>query len=105
MNERDRPILAVLAERIRNRFPEAEVRLFGSRARGTSSTESDMDVCVILRKLDRQAREQISHIAWEVGFEHDIVITTIKYSREEFFSGPRSVSPLTKNIMQEGVPA
>ncbi len=105
MNFDDLQILNRFTERIREYFPTAEVRLFGSRARGTASPDSDMDVCVILDSLDREARDMISHIAWEVGFENDIVIVSLKYTRAEFLNGPRSVSPLVNSILHEGVTA
>jgi hypothetical protein len=44
-------------------------------------------------------------IAWEVGFENDIVISTVTFSREEFENGPCSASPLVRNILKEGVAA
>jgi len=41
----------------------------------------------------------ISHIAWEVGYENDVVIATIKYEHNDFVNGRRSASPLAKNIL------
>lgn len=103
MNSNDLKILHLFAEKVREHFPAAEVRLFGSRARDDASPESDMDVCVILDKLDRDARDLISHIAWEVGYDNGVVIATIKYEHNDFVNGRRSASPLAKNILQEGV--
>jgi len=103
MNSNDLRILCLFAEKVREHFPAAEVRLFGSRARGDASPESDLDVCVILDKLDRDARDLISHIAWEVGYENDVVMATIKYERNVFMNRPRSASPLVKTILREGV--
>lgn len=103
MNANDGRILNVLAGKIREHFPTAEVRLFGSRARGDASPESDMDVCVILDSLDRDARDLISHIAWEVSFENDVVIATLKYARDELTNGPRSAGSLVKTMLREGI--
>lgn len=103
MNSNDLRILRLFTEKVREHFPTAEVRLFGSRARDDAAPESDMDVCVILDKLDRNARDLISHIAWEVGYENGIVIATMKYEHNDFVNGPRSASPLVKTILQEGV--
>jgi uncharacterized protein len=75
-----------------------------SRARGDSTWESDLDVCVVLDELTYEDRHTIWDIAWEVGFEHDVLISTVAYSRDEFEQGPCSESPLVLNILQEGVP-
>jgi hypothetical protein len=45
----------------------------------------------------------IMEIAWEVGFAHDVIISTVTYSREEFEQGPCSESSLVKNVLREGV--
>ena len=47
----------------------------------------------------------IRDVAWEVGFEHERVITTIVLDEEAFERGPMSESTLVENIRREGVPA
>jgi|SRR5512134_1474773 predicted nucleotidyltransferase len=104
MTDRDRYILERFAAGVRQRFPEARIWAFGSRVRGDSTWESDLDVCVVLDELPYGDRHTIWDIAWEVGFEHDVLISAVAYSRDEFEQGPCSESPLVLNILQEGVP-
>jgi predicted nucleotidyltransferase len=105
MSEVDRKILKTFAARVRELFPEAKVWAFGSRTRGQATWDSDFDVCVVLTSVDRQSRQAIADIAWEVGFENDRVITIIPFSRDDFEKGPPSESTLVQNILREGVPA
>jgi predicted nucleotidyltransferase len=105
IQERDKNILNIFAERVRQEFPEAKIWAFGSRARGDAVEESDLDICVVVKNLNKQKWEAISDIAWEVGFDNDVLISTVKFSTEAFEQGPPSESPLVRNIYQEGVPA
>ncbi|MEJ2166743.1 MAG: hypothetical protein P8X90_14540 [Desulfobacterales bacterium] len=47
----------------------------------------------------------IMEIAWQIGFEDDVVISTVTYSREEFEKGPCSESGLVQNIFGYGIAA
>jgi predicted nucleotidyltransferase len=104
MADRDRSILELFAASVRQRFPEASIWAFGSRVRGDGTWESDLDVCVVVDELTYEDRHTIWDIAWEVGFEHDMLISAVAYSRDEFEQGPCSESPLVLNILREGVP-
>jgi uncharacterized protein len=105
MSDRDHQILREFSARVRQQFPEAQIWAFGSRARGDAQPDSDLDICVVIDNLSHSTWKAISHIAWEIGFENDLLITTVKYSRQQFESSPYSVSPLIKNILREGVAA
>ena len=105
MQERDREILEQFAARVRAVFPSAHIWAFGSRTRGDAHPDSDLDVCVVLDRLDADIRGTISDIAWEVGFEHDLLIFTVAFSTEMFERGPASASSLVRTILEEGVAA
>ena len=103
MTDRDNQVLQEFARRVRLRFPEAHVWAFGSRARGDAAQESDLDVCVVVDRLDEQRDREIMGIAWEVGFAHDMVISTVTFSQGEFTAGPLAVSPIVTSILHDGV--
>lgn len=105
MTERDRQILNEFSNRVRQHFPEAKIWAFGSRARGDAQPDSDLDICVVVEALDRSSWHTISDLAWEVGFKYDVLIATVKYSRQQFEASPRMASPFVKNILKEGIVA
>ena len=105
ISERDRNILNQFASCLKVRYPDTRVWLFGSRARGDAQDDSDFDMCIVMDIMDKERNTAINDIAWEVAFDNGTVITTVRYTREEFETGPRSKSPLTKNILREGVRA
>ncbi|WP_008318084.1 nucleotidyltransferase domain-containing protein [Leptolyngbya sp. PCC 6406] len=105
MSPRDRTILNEFSDQVRQKFPDAQIWAFGSRARGDAKPDSDFDICVVVETLNDATWNVISHIAWSVGFEHEVLITTIKYSRQKFEQSPCSASPLVRNILREGIAA
>ncbi|HWQ41265.1 MAG TPA: nucleotidyltransferase domain-containing protein [Desulfosporosinus sp.] len=80
-----------------------EVRLFGSRARGEASTDSDLDLYLETGPISREQRRLISDLVWEIGFENDIVISPLVIPQSEAKNGAFSVSTLCKAIKTEGI--
>jgi len=105
MDARSQEALAEFAGLVRQRFPSARIWAFGSRARGTNTEASDLDVCVVVDTLDDAVDQAIGDLAWQVGFERGLVISTVPYSRDEFQNGPCAASPLVRTVLHEGIPA
>ena len=98
-------ILQEFAAKVRSTYPGALVWVFGSHARGTATAESDMDICVVLPEMRPDDRIAVSDIAWEVGFAHDLHISTVVISEKDFKEGPVAASPLIETIRSEGLAA
>jgi len=105
ISERDKKTLDEFAARLRERYPDARVLAFGSRARGDNEADSDFDICVVMDTLDRERNEYISEVLWEVGYENEVVIGTARFTGEQFDHTLRTVSPLIRTIREEGIAA
>ena len=105
MSKEDRKILKEFTDHVRDRFSDARVWAFGSRARGEATWESDFDIFIVLNEVDQKIDRWIRDIAWEVGFKNERVITTVLLDKVQFEHGPMSESTIVENVLREGVSA
>ena len=105
LSNKDKKLFNQFASMVRDKFPAAKIWAYGSRVRGDATVESDLDVCVVVDKLDDESDSAIMEIAWQIGFKNDVIISTVTYSKEEFEDGPCSESGLVQNILSYGIAA
>jgi uncharacterized protein len=104
MYAKDQVILQRFKQSLAGRVRLSEMILFGSRARGDSDPDSDMDVLVVLDgPVSKQSREIVSDCAWKIGFDAGIVVVPVVVSRENWEQGPEHESLLAKAVKEEGV--
>ncbi len=70
--------VATMVERIVERFQPCRVMLFGSRAKGTATEWSDVDLLVVLEGVTdkRQATVEMRRALGDLMVSKDIVVTT-----------------------------
>lgn len=84
--------------------PESEIILYGSRARGDSSAESDWDFLVLVNgPVDEDRVDKIRHRLYEIEWESGQVLSSIIRSREEWGSQPLRSTPFHRNVELEGI--
>ena len=84
-------------------FGLVELRLFGSKARGDSDPESDMDVLIVLESYDWEREKAISHLCFEINIEHGVLLIPVLYSKAEYESDLTKITPFYQNVRKEGV--
>ncbi len=102
MNPKDYKIAQELKARLSEVVHLVDFRVFGSRARGDGDEYSDMDVFIEVESIDKKLKDIISDITWEVGYNHFVVIMPLIFTKSEIEDSPLRVSPIVKNIMEEG---
>ncbi len=72
------PYLSEAVERIARQFEPLRIILFGSWARGDARPDSDLDLLVVLPRVDnkRQAAIRIGNALSDLPVSKDIVVTT-----------------------------
>ncbi len=81
----------------------SRVVLYGSNARGSAETDSDIDLLVVLEG-DVSPCEEIARTADDVAkisLKHNVVLACVFVSQEQF---EREQSPLLLNVRREGIP-
>ncbi|MEW6235505.1 MAG: nucleotidyltransferase domain-containing protein [Candidatus Omnitrophota bacterium] len=85
--------------------PDAEVLLFGSRARGDAAPDSDWDFLILVDKsIDDKEKMNIRHRLYEIEWEMGEVISSVIHSREEWNRPRMKITPFHQNVSQEGIP-
>jgi uncharacterized protein len=99
----DRQVAATLKRHVAEIGRPVEFRVFGSRARGDATGESDLDVFIELEMASPATRRRIDDLAWEIGFAAGMVISPLVVTRDELETGPVGANPIIQRIMAEGV--
>ena len=90
---------------LRERYGEAlvDVRLFGSCARGEMREDSDVDVAVVLRAVDRRTKRDVIDLASSIGLEHDVLLSPTVLDQETFERWRAQERLLVMDIEREGL--
>ena len=82
---------------------DAQLWLFGSRARGDNREDSDWDLLVILNqdKLSQRDYDEATYPFTELGWTLDEQINPILYTKQNWEKN--SFSPFYHNVQQDGI--
>lgn len=81
-----------------------KVYLFGSRARGDFTPDSDMDLLIVLETDDWDTKDEVRFIAADVSLEHDVLLNTHILSRMRWEKMARQRATLWREVQRDGVP-
>lgn len=78
------------------------VILYGSVARGTATTESDVDIAVIVYEYTREMHDRMIDLTVELELEYDKVLSLLLIDYNNFLEW-ENVLPFYKNVKKEGI--
>ncbi len=77
--------------------------LFGSVARGDFTSDSDIDVLLVVEKLLPDLKWEIRGVASRVSLEHDVIFNLHFQSRKEWERQEAEKRTLWRNVERDGV--
>jgi uncharacterized protein len=104
LNPSEAKALRAFVTRLQHSFPRQvlQVSLFGSKARGESHADSDVDVLIIVSHDDRSLRRDIIDIASDLSLEYDVLLSPRVISEQRWKT--RQGFRVYKNIARDAVP-
>lgn len=92
-----------LKEALMEKFKIFDFCIFGSKARGDASPDSDIDIMIEVEDYTPEIESAIDDLVFEINLAHDCFISIIIFSKNELDKGPLSESSLYKVIEKEGI--
>jgi predicted nucleotidyltransferase len=102
--ENKKQILSRIKESISSRQPNAEIILYGSRARKDNSSDSDWDILVLMDKenISLSDEQSLRHPLYDIELDTGEIFSLLVYSKKEW-NNKLKVTPLYKNVKKEGI--
>lgn len=100
----DNPITTKIKQTIKLIDANAQIILFGSRARGEAKKDSDWDILILLNKpkVTFQDEQFFRHKLFGVELETGQAISTFVYSLTDW-NTKMTVTPFYQNVKEDGI--
>ena len=103
LKENEKRAISRLKEALMKRFKILDFCIFGSKARGDASQDSDIDVMIKVKDYTPEIESAIDDLVFEINLAHDCFISIVIFSKKELEEGPLGESSLYKVIEKEGI--
>jgi len=100
----DKALLNRCRQAIRRVVPDADIILYGSRARGDAQEHSDYDILVLVNQpVNVALKDQILASVYPLELETGTMLTLVTYNRHQWSSLPYREMPFHRNVERDGV--
>lgn len=105
LTQKEKEIITEFKSKIKEQYPEEvmSIMVFGSKARGDSKEESDIDIMVVTKSDDWQIGDQIRDIGYSLELKHNLVLSIQVVSQNHIDHLKKIHSQFMQNIEREGI--
>ena len=105
LTKKEEKIVKKFAQKLKDSLGDNMVflELFGSKVRGKSSPDSDIDVLLVVRKKTPEVRDMIFNILFDLDPYYEFKISPVIYSDFEYKKNEELKSTFIEIIKKEGV--
>ena len=105
LNKEEAEVLEEFKRRVQEQFSGELVNMlvFGSKARGDATQESDIDVIVISRSDDKKLAKDIRYTGYDLEIEHGIILSIQVYSETHINYLRNIPTQFIQNVDREAV--
>lgn len=103
MKDKTQNITYLIRQTINDIDPDAEVILYGSRARGDEKPDSDWDILILTDyAVDLNTEQKFRDKLYDLELDTGEPFSVFVYSREDWTTKQR-ITPFYENVNQEGI--
>jgi predicted nucleotidyltransferase len=104
--QRDLEIAREVKRLLEPKIPLATIKMYGSRARGTATWESDLDLYIEVdsNMITKEQHDFINDVTFEVGLKAGLLVSSFVITKERREKPLFRYSPFFNNVQKEGIP-
>ena len=101
LTNREKKALKEIKNFINQTFKESKIFIYGSKAYGKHTQESDLDLLIIVPNLNWKVKKKIINKITEINWKYDTNISPVIVSKEEWIKYP--TMPLFQEVKEKGL--
>ena len=104
LTEKEKQAVKELIDELKKLYGDnlSRVILYGSKARGDATEDSDIDIMIVLKDVKDKSKEleKVIKLTTEIDFRYETLISVTLQSEEEYL---KKRTPLLLNVRKEGI--
>ncbi|MBI5234277.1 MAG: nucleotidyltransferase domain-containing protein [Deltaproteobacteria bacterium] len=105
LNEEEKKSLLKFEKRVKEALTAnlAMLEVFGSKVRGDFTSESDIDILVVVKKFEPAVAEKMAEISSDISIEDGVLVSPVILSKEEYGKNRHSNTLFVQEVDRDGI--